>query len=123
MSNLKVTTVQADTWTLPSGVEAIPCRAVCQISDANTATIQYSKNISSIVDNGNSDVTINFSVAMPNAFYAVAALHGDTMGGEGNIKYHAPRGADAPTLKTVSSVRLGTGWATGTGIMTVAIIV
>ena len=119
MSNLKVNQVTSDNWVGTDGTEFIPCRAICQYSDNSNATVEYSQNVSSVTDNGTGDVTLNFLKPMPNAFYAVAALQGDQMGGNGNMKYHASNGPSSATLKTTGAVRIGTGWHVG--IVTVAV--
>lgn len=121
MSNLKVNQVTSDKWVGSDGTEFIPCRAICQYSDNAVATIQYSQNVSSITDNGAGDATINFLKPMPNEFYAVAALNGDTITGGGNMKYHAASGPSPATLKTAGAVRLGTSW--NVGIVTIAVFV
>ena len=121
MSNLQVNQITSDSWVGTNGTQFIPCRAICQYTDNTTATIEYSKNVSSLIDNGAGDVTINFLTAMPNQFYATAALVGDVMSGGGNMKYHAASGASSATLKTVNSVRLGTGWNVGT--VTIAVFI
>lgn len=118
MSNLKVNQVTSDKWVGSDGTEFIPCRAICQFSDNTEATIQYSQNVSSLTDNGTGDVTVNFLKAMPNAFYAVAALHG----AGGIIKYNTPNPSTGPaTLKTTGAVRLGSSF--NSGIVTIAVFV
>lgn len=113
MSNLKVTTVQADTWTLPSGVEAIPCRALANISlVASGKSILNAKNVSSIIDNGPGDVTINFSTPMPSDQYVAIGMSADVTRGSGSTKYLLTSASTYPAVKTSGAVRLSFGWDT-----------
>ena len=51
------------------------CRAWVNFSDTGTVAINSSGNVSSITDNGTGDYTVNFTVAMPDANYAVSGTN------------------------------------------------
>ena len=67
-----------------------------------TITINGSANVSSITDNGIGNYVVNFTTAMPDANYSVAAT-GDTSGGNGgrSLQYNSDL-----TPRTISSVAL-----------------
>ena len=76
------TTVASPTFTTPninsaqfatvSGTAPIyPCRAWVNFNGTGTVAIRGSGNVSSITDNGTGDYTINFTIAMTDANYAV----------------------------------------------------
>lgn len=60
-----------DASTQSTGKQA--CKAWVNFNGTGTVAIRSSYNVSSITDNGTGDYTINFTTAMPNANYAVAA--------------------------------------------------
>jgi hypothetical protein len=51
---------------------AYGCRAWVNFNGTGTVSIRASGNVSSITDNGTGDYTVNFSNAMPDAFYVLA---------------------------------------------------
>jgi hypothetical protein len=81
------TTVANPTFTTPninsaqfatvSGTAPIyPCRAWVNFNGTGTVAIRASGNVTSITDNGTGDYTVNFTTAMPDANYSVAASAG-----------------------------------------------
>ena len=50
-----------------------PCRAWVNFDGTGTPAIRASGNVSSITDNGVGEYTVNFTTAMPDANYSVAA--------------------------------------------------
>lgn len=64
-----MSTVKFDKWENSDGTENYKCRAWASF-DGYTMSLGASKNISSVVDNGTGDYSINFSTAMPDKFYA-----------------------------------------------------
>jgi hypothetical protein len=78
------------------------CRAWVNFNGTGTVAIRGSGNVSSITDNGTGDYTVNFTTALPDANYSVAATVGQ--GGAGNT------GITCGTLEsaapTTSAVRL-----------------
>jgi hypothetical protein len=56
-----------------SAAIAYGCRAWVNFNGTGTVAIRASGNVSSITDNGTGDYTVNFTTAMPDANYAVAA--------------------------------------------------
>ena len=55
------------------GAPIFACRAWVNFNGTGTVAIRSSGNVSSITDNGTGNYTINFTTAMPDANYAVAA--------------------------------------------------
>lgn len=66
MSTLRVTTLATQ-----AGVEVYTAKAWVNFNGQGTVAIRASGNVSSITDNGTGDYTINFTVAMVDANYAV----------------------------------------------------
>jgi hypothetical protein len=56
---------------------AYGCRAWVNFDGTGTVAIRASGNVSSIVDNGTGDYTINFTTAMPDANYCTSVSNGD----------------------------------------------
>lgn len=54
------------------------CRAWVNFNGTGTVAIRASGNVSSITDNGTGDYTVNFTIAMPDANYAVSGAAGRT---------------------------------------------
>ena len=52
---------------------AYGCRAWVNFNGTGTVAIRASGNVSSITDNGTGDYTVNFTTAMPDANYSIAA--------------------------------------------------
>ena len=59
------------------------CRAWVNFNGTGTVAIRASFNVSSVTDNGTGDYTVNFTNALPDANYAVAAY-------TDQIAYHNP---------------------------------
>jgi len=59
-----------------SAATAYGCRAWVNFNGTGTVAIRASGNVSSITDNGTGDYTVNFTTAMPDANYSVAASAG-----------------------------------------------
>jgi hypothetical protein len=59
-----------------SAAVAYGCRAWVNFNGTGTVAIRASGNVSSITDNGTGDYTVNFTTAMPDANYSVAASAG-----------------------------------------------
>ena len=79
------------------------CRAWVSFNGSTTTiTINGSANVSSITDNGVGNYVVNFTTAMPDANYSVAAT-GDTSGSNGgrSLQYNSDL-----TPRTISSVAL-----------------
>lgn len=90
-------TLRFDTWKSQDGTrEFFKCRAWINYSGVSNV-IRASGNVSSITDNGNGQHTVNFSVAMPDANYAVACSN-----------YGVVRGVMQATNHATSSVSIGT---------------
>jgi len=53
---------------------AYGCRAWVNFNGTGTVAIRTSGNVTSITDNGQGDYTVNFTVSMPDANYAVAGF-------------------------------------------------
>jgi hypothetical protein len=71
---LTISTLNNDTGVLATqnGMTGI-AKAWVNFNGQGTVAIRSSFNVSSITDNGTGDYTVNFTTAMPNANYAVAA--------------------------------------------------
>jgi hypothetical protein len=89
-----------------SAAVAYGCRAWVNFNGTGTVAIRASGNVSSLVDNGTGDYTVNFTTAMPDANYAAVA--GPDWSTTGNV-------ASARTLNyTTTSVDVRTVFATST---------
>jgi hypothetical protein len=55
-------------------MDAFACRAWVNFNGTGTVAIRASGNVSSITDNATGDYTVNFTTAMPDANYAIAAM-------------------------------------------------
>ena len=90
-----------------SNAAAYGCRAWVNFNGTGTVAIRESGNVSSITDNGTGDYTINFTTAMSDANYSVTGA-GLTAAGSAQVSLStkAANGGSAPTLKTVSAIRL-----------------
>lgn len=109
------TTVASPTLTTPninsaqfatvSGTAPIyPCRAWVNFNGTGTVAIRASGNVSSITDNGTGDYTVNFTTAMPDANYAVAASAGRL--GDKNTTIVLGNQATYAGNKTTTAVRV-----------------
>jgi hypothetical protein len=111
MSTLSVGTIQSNTTAPPvirnSGNTEIGtfCRAWVNFNGTGTAVIRASFNVTSLVDNGTGDYTVNFTNAMPDVNYA-----GLVSCGGGSINSGAFGGSRAPTQDdpTTTAFRLRT---------------
>jgi hypothetical protein len=88
-----------------AGYPAYQCRAWVNFNGTGTVAIRASGNVTSITDNGTGSYTLNFSTAMPDANYAVAAIIRPD-GGSGRFDTAIINGGTAPTT---SAVRINTG--------------
>ena len=71
---VKSSTTGAPTFQNTSGTEiGTLCRAWVNWNGVGGATVRGSFNVSSVVRNGTADYTVNFTNAMPDGNYAVAA--------------------------------------------------
>lgn len=68
-----MSTIRANQWLNLDGTENYKCRAWVNFNGQGTPAIRASGNVASITDNGPGDFTVNFTTAMPDANYAVAA--------------------------------------------------
>jgi len=86
------------------------CRAWVNFNGTVTAVIQASGNVSSVTDNGSGDYTINFTTAMEDSNYAIAAACtiGDSTGATFSIgvKTSSTSTAGAPVQHSTSGVRV-----------------
>ena len=84
------------------------CSAWVNFNAIGTVAINASYNVSSIVDNGVGDYTVNFTTAMPNANYALA-LVSNGYNSVNNSVGLSVRGSSLGTvvdLKTTTAVRI-----------------
>jgi hypothetical protein len=89
---------------------AYGCRAWVNFNGTGTVAIRASGNVSSITDNAQSEYTVNFTTAMPDANYCVATGSA-TDGGNQAVSFQVfPSGA----VPTTSSVRVK-NYTTNTG--------
>lgn len=64
------------------------CRAMCRFNGKNWS-VTTTKNISSVVDNGTGDYTVNFATAMPNANYVWIARQYENQGRDAVLISHS----------------------------------
>jgi hypothetical protein len=100
MSTLRVTTLATQ-----AGVEVYTAKAWVNFNGTGTVAIRASGNVSSITDNGTGDYTVNFTVAMSDANYAVSGAAADNNGGTTPTVVWLRNQTTAPTT---SAVRIGT---------------
>ena len=102
---------------LPNGDDApiYACRAWVNFNGgtvtnpASTTGIYAHGNVSTILDHGSGDLTINFETPMPDANYAVVVTGEDTSVGQGNAARGSQVRADG---RAAGSVRVQNwGWA------------
>lgn len=94
------------------------CKAWVNFNGTSTVAIRASYNVSSITDNGTGDYTVNYTSALTDANYSVAAMgqRGDAAG-FGNYGFFAIQGTSSNTLSpTASSIRLNTMNAVGSAL-------
>jgi len=103
LSSDPVTFYSASKIVTPAVIGGQLCKAWVNFNGTSTVAIRASYNVSSITDNGATDYTVNFTTAMADANYAVAA----TAGGAANAGFN--RTAEDLTARTTSAVRFYTG--------------
>jgi hypothetical protein len=103
-------TLKFNTWLNSDNSENYKCRAWVNFNGIGTVAIRAGRNVSSITDNGTGDYTINFTTAMPNANYCIAATGQFGDGGNGYGYGFKSRGASDATDRTASACRIGMGW-------------
>lgn len=95
------------------------CRAWVNFNGTGTVAIRASGNVTSIIDNGVGDYTVNFTTAMTDANYSSATTSDNT-----NAAVLA-FGADAATARTTTALRIRTantsGALTDAGVISVSI--
>ena len=111
MSTLRVDTIQNASGTdSPINVPGT-AKAWVNFNGTGTVAIRASYNVSSITDNGTGDYTVNFTTALADANYSVAATTNRTSAVNGTIL-----NLDSGTAPTTTAVRLLTFRVT-TGIV------
>lgn len=89
--------------TVVGSAPSYACRAWVNFNGTGTVAIRASGNVSSITDNGLGDYTINFTTAMPDVNYALAAsCHPNSSGNVGR--------SVGPLTYTTASLRIQTGY-------------
>jgi hypothetical protein len=83
---------------------AYGCRAWVNFNGSGTVAIRASGNVTSITDNGTGLYTINFTTAMPDAYYSFSGMAGDT-GASSNVFVAGPY--STPTT-TTAQIRVDT---------------
>jgi len=90
-------------------------RAWVNFNGTGTVAIRGSGNVSSITDNGTGDYTVNFTTALSDANYSVAATAGFNGAGYGRL---AEFPTNAATPQTTTSIRGVTYTANGAVTLT-----
>lgn len=85
------------------------CRAWVNFNGTGTVAIRASGNVSSITDNNTGDYTVNFAVALPDAYYAVGGMGTNS----GSLSSQFQFIADNATARTSSLVRINTASVAG----------
>lgn len=109
MSTLRVDNIQNR-----SGGDLINASGMAQawvnFNGTNTVAIRAAFNVSSITDNGVGDYTVNFTNAMSDANYAVAAITGQTTSTSTNmgvgVRSTSATGSDSSLSYLTTSIRL-----------------
>jgi len=119
MSTLKVNTIQntsGGSSSTPEQIESGRAKSFVTFDSRSTLTILHSFNVSTMVDNGTGDYTINFTTAHSDADYAMAGTCCTSAGNENGLIKIGPRAntnsANQPITKTVSACRLRTSSGT-----------
>lgn len=108
MSKLKTNEIIADKWTNSDGSENFKVRAWVNFNGTGVVSINSSGNVSSITDIGVGQYTLNFAKAFVDTKYAIVFGVSDILTGEATPKVLTTGGAaNAPNLKTESSVTVG----------------
>lgn len=100
MSTLRVDAIQNRTGGDLISAKGM-ARAWVNFNGTGTVAIRSAFNVTSITDNGTGAYTVNFTTAMPDADYAVAATSGDGAG----TNYRVVQLSDA-AAPTASAVRV-----------------
>ena len=95
-----------DSTSMQTGQQA--CKAWVNFNGTGTVAIRGSYNVSSITDNGTGDYTVNFTVAMPDANYAVVGSSALD-----NILNRGPRTVNTTGGYNTNSMRVNTVLSTG----------
>ncbi len=101
----------SSTLAAPSGsAPSFTCRAWVNFNGTGTVAIRASGNVSSLVDNGVGDYTVNFTTAMPDADYSVSGAQGDTgsTNAAGMFATNRVGSNGDPATPTASAVRVNT---------------
>ena len=69
-----MSTLKFNQWLNSDSTENFKCRAWVNFNGTGTPAIRAAGNVSSITDNGTGDYTANFTVALPDANFAVASI-------------------------------------------------
>jgi roadblock/LC7 domain-containing protein len=96
-----------DAFNTTGNAPFFPCRAWMNANGMGTISIRASGNVSSFVDNGTGDYTVNFGTALPIADYSVTFGWVDQT--NGNTSVRIAGSATTTTLKTVSALRISSG--------------
>lgn len=104
MSTLKVNAIQNT-----SGVEQYLAKAWVNFNGTGTVAIRASGNVSSITDNGVGRYTVNFTSALPDANYCVAASSSHTNASTNAAALSVNEG----TAPTASAVAIRTNQGSG----------
>ena len=86
-------------------------RALANLNGTGTIALRYSRNIASVIDNGNGDYSFNFITPEPDANYIVVGSAGSGAGANSSVN---------PVSKTTTGFRINTsaitaGYMVGTG--------
>jgi hypothetical protein len=118
LTNKTLTTPNIDSaqFATVSGTAPIyPCRAWVNFNGTGTVAIRGSGNVSSITDNGTGDYTINFTIAMTDANYAVCGS------AFGNVLYSIMSPDGTPSTTAVQVITSNTTAVGDNSVVAVAI--
>lgn len=100
-----MSTAQFNTWKNTAGTrEFAPCTAWVRIHSDGSPYVVDSMNVASLVDVGTGQVGINFTVAMDNPNYAIAAVA--QRNATNSALFCCPTRANAGTLPTITGFNL-----------------
>jgi hypothetical protein len=121
----QITTYPAGKVVTPGVIGGQLCRAWVNFDGVNAGKIRAAYNVSSITKNGTGDYTVNFTNALTDANYAVAAMSQRGDGAAfGNHGFFAIQGTSSNTLSpTASSIRLNTMNSVGSALDHTAVFV
>lgn len=103
-----MSTLKYDNWLSSDGTRTFaPCTAWALFNSVGTITITSQENVSSVIDEAVGQFTVNFTVSMDNADYAISGavgLNNVTAGStSSSVKWN-----DNVSIPTVSSCRVTT---------------